>query len=427
MVEMKTTIQSVKGTREFYPEDMAVRTWLYNIIREVSESFGYEEYEAPLLEKLDLYAAKSGDELVKKQSFVFQDRGGEYVTLRPELTPSLARMVAQKQKSLIYPLRWWSYGPFWRYERPQKGRAREFFQWNIDILGSDAPEADAEIIAACASFFKKVGFSPQQVQISVNNRRLMGSVLDGLKISSEKRMDVFHLVDRQEKMSAKEWQEYAFSIGLSSAQFEGLQAALNDPALWEQSEELGKVFDAIKAMGMQDYIRFDPKIIRGLDYYTGTVFEAIHLEEGGRSILGGGRYDNLVADVGGEPLGGVGFALGDVLMLILLENAGLLPKINPVPASVMVTVFDETSMVVSQTAAAELRQAGIHTICYPEAIRLNKQLRYADRLGMRYVVILGPDEVKKGQVTLKDLSNGSQKTFDRKDWVDRLSKMLAVE
>lgn len=424
---MKTTIQSVKGTREFYPEEMAVRTWLYNVIREVSESFGYQEYEAPFIEKIELYAAKSGEELVKEQSFVFQDRGGEYVTLRPELTPSLARMVAQKQKSLIYPLRWWSYGPFWRYERPQKGRTREFFQWNIDILGSDSPQADAEIIVACASFFKKVGFSPQQVQISVNNRRLMGLLLDELKIAPEKRMDVFHLIDRKAKLRADEWQEYALSIGLSSKQFDSLQVALNDPNLWERSDELGEVFDAVSAMGMNDYIRFDSKIIRGLDYYTGTVFEAIHLEEGGRSILGGGRYDNLVADVGGDPLGGVGFALGDVLVLILLENAGLLPKINPIPASVMVTVFDETSMVESLAAATELRQAGIYTICYPEAIRLNKQLRYADRLGMHYVAILGPDELKKGQITIKDLSDGSQQTFERKGWVDRLSKMLAVE
>src|SRR5512139_1933814 len=149
---MKPTIQSVKGTRDFYPEDMEVRTWLYNTLRKVSESFGYQEYEGPFLESLDLYAAKSGEELVKEQAFVFPDRGGDLIALRPELTPTLARLVTQRQKQLVYPLRWWSFGPFWRYERPQKGRAREFFQWNIDLIGVDSPEADAEMIAIAASF-----------------------------------------------------------------------------------------------------------------------------------------------------------------------------------------------------------------------------------------------------------------------------------
>ena len=151
---MKNIVQSVKGTRDFYPEQMAVRTWLYQMIRQVSERFGYQEYEGPFIEKIDLYAAKSGEELVNKQSFVFKDRGGDPITLRPELTPTLARMVAQKQNELAFPLRWWSFGPFWRYERPQKGRTREFFQWNIDMIGANTPEADAELLAVCAEFFK---------------------------------------------------------------------------------------------------------------------------------------------------------------------------------------------------------------------------------------------------------------------------------
>jgi histidyl-tRNA synthetase len=157
---MKKVIQSVKGTRDFYPEQMATRVWLYNTMREVAESFGYQEYEAPILESLDLYAAKSGEELVKEQSYVFTDRGGSEITLRPELTPSLARMIAQKQNELNFPVRWWSFGPFWRYERPQKGRTREFFQWNVDMLGVSSPEADAENAAVLARFFQRVGLSP---------------------------------------------------------------------------------------------------------------------------------------------------------------------------------------------------------------------------------------------------------------------------
>src|SRR5512139_651616 len=159
---MKQTIQSLKGTRDFYPYEMAVRNWLYETIRQVSESFGYQEWDGPFLETLELYAAKSGEELVKEQSYVFPDRGGDQLTLRPELTPTLARMVAQRQGELVYPLRWWSFGPFWRYERPQKGRTREFFQWNIDLLGPNSPEADAELVAILALFFKTVGLSSSE-------------------------------------------------------------------------------------------------------------------------------------------------------------------------------------------------------------------------------------------------------------------------
>ena len=178
----KNIVPSVKGTREFYPEEMALRNFIYEKARQASELFGYQEWEAPYLETLELYAAKSGEELVKEQAFTFEDRGGSRVTLRPELTPSLARMIAKKQRQLTYPLRWWSFGPFWRYERPQKGRSREFFQWNIDMLGPNTPEADAELIAVAANFLKLVGLSPGQATIYVNNRLLMESQFDALGI-----------------------------------------------------------------------------------------------------------------------------------------------------------------------------------------------------------------------------------------------------
>src|SRR5665648_411032 len=177
---MSSIISSVKGTRDFYPADLAVRTWMYQKMREVSELFGYMEFDGPFLEKLDLYAAKSGEELVKEQAFVFQDRGGDTIALRPELTPSLARMIAQQQKQLVFPQRWWSFGPFWRYERPQKGRSREFFQWNIDMIGSNSVEGDAELVAVSAVFFEKVGLNSDQVKIFVNSRLLMDQILSEL-------------------------------------------------------------------------------------------------------------------------------------------------------------------------------------------------------------------------------------------------------
>jgi len=188
---MKNIIPSVKGTREFYPREMAIRSWLYEKIRYVSELYGYQEYDGPFLETIELYAAKSGEELVKEQSFVFPDRGGNLIALRPELTPSLARMVAQKQNQLVYPLRWWSFGPFWRYEKPQKGRTREFFQWNIDIIGINSAEADAELVAICAEFFRQINLSSREVKILVNDRQLMEREIARLGIGSERKKDVF--------------------------------------------------------------------------------------------------------------------------------------------------------------------------------------------------------------------------------------------
>ncbi len=191
---------------------------------------------------MELYAAKSGEELVKEQSFVFSDRGGDQITLRPELTPSLARMIAQKQNELVFPVRWWSFGPFWRYERPQKGRTREFFQWNIDLLGVDTPEADAELVAVAASFFQSVGLTPAEVKIFINNRRLMDSAVAGLGVPPENRKNVFHVIDRRDKLSPPTWKEYALECGLSEMQFEQLCQVLSDKDLWKESQELIRFF-----------------------------------------------------------------------------------------------------------------------------------------------------------------------------------------
>jgi histidyl-tRNA synthetase len=424
---MKTIIQSVKGTRDFYPEEMAIRAWLHSTLREVSESFGYQEYDGPFLEKIDLYAAKSGEELVKEQAFVFEDRGGGWVTLRPELTPTLARMIAQKQNELTYPVRWWSFGPFWRYERPQKGRTREFFQWNIDLIGASSVEADAELIAICASFFQHVGLKPSQVRVLVNNRRLMDAELQALGIGAEKKAGVFHLIDRREKLSPADWKAYALEdLGLSEEQFEGIRTLLSDPELWKKSPDLVRLFDILGKMGISEYVSFDPQIIRGLDYYTGTVFEAKDMDREGRSILGGGHYDNLVGDVGGDPLPGVGFAMGDVMATIILQKYGCLPAFTRCPAQALVTVFDADLLPTSFALAARMRQSGINTVCYPDPIKLQKQLKYADRLGLRFVIIVGPDEAAENTATIKDLIRHTQITVAQDKVVDSIQEFLDI-
>jgi len=422
---MSSKIKTVKGTREFYPEEMALRNYLYDKVRNASQAFGYQEWDGPFLETIELYAAKSGEELVKKQSFTFTDRGGELVTLRPELTPSFARMIAAKQNELRYPVRWWSFGPFWRYESPQKGRTREFFQWNIDMLGVASPEADAELIAVAATFLRSVGLSPERALIYVNNRRLMESEFDALGIAPDKRLDVSNLVDRRSKMGPGKWEEYALEIGLTQSQLDGLKDILGNNDLWKKSDELTRLFAVLEALGVKDYIRFNPNIMRGLLYYTGTVFEAFDVSGSlKRSILGGGRYDNLLADVGGQPLPGVGFAMGDVVIGIILQEANLLPEFQATPAQVLVTVFDEKLFMQSFALAAELRDAGLNTMVYPEPAKLQKQFKFADKMKMKVALVLGPDEMENGQVVMKNLLNSEQASVAREAMVESVKGLL---
>lgn len=422
---MKTIVSTVKGARDFYPQQMAIRNWLYHHITRVSRSYGYEEYDGPFLEKIELYAAKSGEELVKEQAFVFPDRGGELITLRPELTPSLARMVAQKQGELLYPLRWWSFGPFWRYEKPQKGRSREFFQWNIDLIGVDSPEADAELIAICADFFRAVGLTPDQVQVFVNDRQLMDAEFDRLGIPAELKKKALHLIDRREKMSPEAWKAYAAEEGFSDNMLAGLAELLEDKQTWKQSPRLARVFEILKAAGAVDYVAYEPRIVRGLEYYTGVVFEAKEITKEGRSILGGGHYGNLVSDVGGDPLPGVGFAMGDMMIQVVLEKFGLLPAAAGTPAEILVTVFDESLSPESARLAADLRGAGLNVVTYPDAQKLPRQFKFADKIGVRFVLVVGPDEVMAGTATVKDLSERTQEAVAREKVAEYIKTRLA--
>lgn len=420
---MKTKIPTVKGMRDFYPEQMALRNWLYANMRAASEQFGYQEYDGPYIETLDLYAAKSGEELVKEQAFVFKDRGGDEITLRPELTPSLARMVATRQAQLPRPIRWWSFGPMWRYERPQKGRSREFFQWNIDLLGVDSALADAELAAVAVTFFRLIGLSATDVKLQFNNRRLMDAQLAALNLS-DKKTSVFRLIDRRDKMPAEAWDKYAADLGVRPEQLAGLKALLANANLWEKSKECVIFREAAANLGIADYLEYDPTVIRGLDYYTGTVFEARDREGEFRAILGGGRYDNLVGDVGGDRIPGVGFAMGDVVIGLVAQKYGKVPPVRLSPAEVLVTVFDSASLSAALQLAAELRAAGVRAEWYPEAAKLDKQLKYADATGVRFAAIVGPDEAARGEVLVKDLQTRTQQAYPRAEVSAALKRNL---
>lgn len=422
---MNEVIKSVKGTRDFFPKEMAVRRWLIDHMRQVSTQFGFQEYEGPCIETIDLYAAKSGDELVKEQSFVFPDRSGELLALRPELTPTLARMIASKQNELVFPLRWWSFGPFWRYERPQKGRSREFYQWNVDLIGTDSIQADAEVIAVICEFLKSIGLIPEQVKILVNNRRLMDACLDDLGFTTDQKPSIHKLIDRIDKMSSNTWEQYAVDININPQQLKDLKNILNDDLMWEKSQELVELIESLKWLGFSEYIQFDPKIVRGLDYYTGTVFEVKEMTGNFRAICGGGRYDNLVADVGGSPLTGVGFAMGDVVIQLVLESLGLIPQTINQPNSVFVTIFDGECMPFSYQIANLLRESGMNVILNPGIEKLNKQFKYADRLGVNFVIVVGPDEIRESTVTIRNLDKHNQFTVVIKEAVEFLSGLLA--
>ena len=253
----------------------------------------------------------------------------------------------------------------------------------------------------------------------------MDSQFDALGVALEKRMDVSNLVDRRSKMDSAKWDANALDLGLTPTQLDGLKAVLGNFDLWKQSDELVRLFAALEALGVKEYVKFDPNIMRGLLYYTGTVFEAFD-QTGGvrRAILGGGRYDNLLADVGGQPLPAVGFAMGDVVIGIVLQEAGLLPSFDPTPASVLVTVFDESLWLNSYALAADLRKAGLNAIVFPEPVKLPKQFKYADKMKMRVVVTVGPDEAEKGQAAVKNLLNGEQVIVPREATAEAVRKIL---
>ncbi len=407
-----STPQLLKGFRDFYPPEMAFRNWLYGKAKSVAESFGFEEYEGPIVESLDLYAAKSGEELVKKQAFTLTDKSGKILALRPEMTPTLARMVAQKAGSLVFPVKWFSFGPRFRYETPQRGRGREFFQWDVDILGLTTPQADAEVISAAAAMYQSLGLSPTEVRIKINDRKYLQEKLMSIGADREKVTAIFKAIDKKSKVAETAFDDMLKQESLDLGQIKQLKDILKDKQGYTESEWLSKIMSLVEAAGYGEFVEFDPAIVRGLDYYTRTVFEGWDVKGEFRSIWGGGRYDNLTEEVGGkQKIPGVGFAMGDMVLEEILRANGKYPKLKSNSTRVLVTVFSNKLAVSSNKLANSLRETGINAEAYldPDA-KLDKQLKYADRKGIPYAVIIGPEEVERGTVTVKDLRSGSQKT-----------------
>lgn len=406
-------VQPVKGTRDFYPQDQSWQNWLYKRASQASRAFGYQEYEGPILESFSLYAAKSSEEIVKNQAFIIPLKGKsvkDSLILRPELTPTLARMVAAKEYQLIFPLRWWSWGRFFRYEAPQKGRGREFYQWNIDLLGQDSLKADAEIIAVGVWFLASLGLTSDDVVIKINDRKYLDSRLDQMNVPLNQRLPIFRIIDKKDKVGKAGFKAMLSEAGLTDSQIKDLNLILENYDYRRQSPWLAKLFSSLSFFGIDDWVEFEPAIVRGFDYYTDTVFEAQTRSGENRSLLGGGRYQNLVGDVGGRrKISGVGLAAGDMMIYEVLSDLGRLPELSSLSAKILLTIFNEETFPFSLQIADKLRKSGINVETYldPQAT-LTKQLSYANKKGFDQVLIVGPEEIAAQEVTVKNLLSGRQ-------------------
>jgi histidyl-tRNA synthetase len=419
-VSKKGILQAPRGTRDFYPEDMAKLRWLFDQWRDVSLRHGFEEYDGPSFEHLDLYTLKSGDEIVS-QLFSFEDRGGRSLALRPELTPTLARMIAVKANALPRPIKWFSIPRSCRAERPQKGRLREFFQWNIDIVGSGEVLTDAECIFVLLDFLRGVGLGPDLVELRVNSRFVVSTLLVDAGIAMDRHEKMYALMDKYEKLTGSEFDAFAKDTGISANELAAVKALLQVPDLSaletlaksdESRAEIAKMKELhadLEIFGVGDYFVYKPSVVRGLAYYTGIVFEAFDRSATMRAIAGGGRYDNLISLFGGPSMPAAGFGMGDVVLLDLLEESGKLPKTSShQPPEIFVIDADSSLFPLAMKIVGRLREKKISADYAPKRQNIGKQLKYASNRSAERVVILGDETKTENLVTMKNLANGTQ-------------------
>ncbi len=414
--------QPYKGTRDFYPEDYRIQKWMFDRIREAVSRFGYEEYDGPMLEPFELYAAKSGEELVNQQLYWLIDRGERKLAVRPEMTPTMARMVAGKFHELPRPVRWFSFPNLWRYERPQRGRLREHWQLNVDVLGGDPQMADAEILQVALECMKAFG-GEKFVQVRINHRQLMdhffGTVLG---LQAEQALALSKAIDARAKIGEEAYAKWLGQIGVTDETRVRLeeffsstldQIAQNYPC--EGAQKLQQLLQWVAESGFREQVVFDPLIMRGLDYYTGTVFEIFDISpENRRALFGGGRYDNLVGLFGNFKLPGVGFGMGDVGLRNFLETHQLLPKLES-PRDVFIGIPDLKLRPIAEKLASELRAQGVSVVTPLEVLGFGAQLKLASKLKARFAVLLGESELARESVLLKNLSQGTQEEVSLKE------------
>ena len=408
--------KGVRGTRDFYPEDMRARNWLFEKFHSAALAHGFEEYDSPVLETEELYTRKAGEEITK-QLYNFEDKGGRKVALRPEMTPSLARMVMARSGALPLPIKWYSIPQCWRYERTQRGRGREHYQWNVDIWGAEGIEADAELLSTLTHFFRSVGLTEDDLVIKVSSRKVLEEVLGSLGIEGEEFAKTCIIVDKMVKLPEDAIQAQLAELGIASESISTIQSVLGisefrdlESALGSDSEsvrELSSLFSLVESYGIGDWVEFDASVVRGLAYYTGPVLEAHDRAGELRAICGGGRYDRLIGTLGGKDLPATGFGFGDMVVMELLSSKGLVPDI---PSSVSDVVFSMGPELrgASMRVASSLRSKGHSVDLVLEDKRMKWVFKHAERVGAGRLVMVMPEEWSKGKVRIKELDSGEE-------------------
>jgi histidyl-tRNA synthetase len=433
------SFQSLPGFRDFYPEDFSRRQHIFRNWRSAANSFGFQEYDAPVLEPLELYKTKSGDE-IEAQLFSFTDKGGREVSLRPEMTPTVCRMVGERAGALKRPIKWFSIAEFYRYERAQKGRLRAFHQFNADIFGEAGPEAEIELIALLIQCLAGFGLTKDDFYVRLSDRDLWFFYLEALGFTDAQARSVLTAIDRYEKAGDDAFKVYTEAHGplsadrkdkvlaflkiRSLADLEAALAAFNSEKLAARLTDWRKVLAGVSAMGLADFIAVDLSVVRGLAYYTGFVFEAFDRKGDLRALAGGGRYNDLIKKLGYADLPAVGFAIGDVTTGLLIEQRGLAPAHGTAPqAYVVIGGAAERQAAFADIQA--LRAAGIR-VEYPfKDIAFGKQFKAASESGAKIALIYGGDELAKGVVKLRDLADRAEREIPRDQMVALVRDLFA--
>jgi histidyl-tRNA synthetase len=424
----KLSTESYKGVRDFYPEDMAVQNYMFDVWKMTAEQFGYQQYDASVLEPAELYRTKTSAEIVNEQTYTFTDRGDREVTLRPEMTPTVARMVAGKRRELTFPVRWYSIPNLFRYERTQRGRLREHWQLNCDIFGVDDVSADVEIILLANQIFKNFGAETgEQFAIHISSRRLLEALYDSLDMTSEERLVATRLADRKNKIEVDEFkQKMSIAVGKNSSMVLSFLNADNInvvPEAIKNTSAYNELKTLINTMAeINCPVIFDPTIVRGFDYYTGIVFEFVDLHpDNNRALLGGGRYDNLTKLFGGDPIPGVGFGFGDVTLRDFLLSHDLMTTDITAP-TLAILPTDKRHNVPAQKLAQAFRDGGVSTSVDLSSKKVGKKISLASEQFVEYVIVLGDDEIKTEEYKLKDLVNETETSGKLTDIIIKISE-----
>ena len=434
-----------KGTRDFFPEQMRLRNYIFSKMAQVSELYAYEPYDGPLLEELDLYRAKSGEELINDQVYNFVDRGEREVAIRPEMTPTVARMVAQIHREVSKPLRWYAIPNLMRYEKPQKGRLREFWQYNADIFGAPESLGDLEIIQLAISIMKSFGANNEHFEILINSRRFVDYVFTGpINLNPEMTKKLYKLIDKKNKMPAEKFsaevnqitndskKSEIFERYVSIGSMQEIETFFNETYYGTNKEDdfnktlkpLMHLFAQLEALGFKDYIKFDPSIVRGLDYYTDVVFEIFDKNpENRRAIAGGGAYANLLAIFGETPLPGIGFGMGEVPLTDFLTTHKLLPSFATQDLDILIAYLDTAAEKAAFEVAQKLRDSQIKVEVFLGEAKPKKIFSHSDKKQPHFLLMLGSNEIQTGELQLKDLKTKAIHKINFTD-VDKMMELI---